>query len=206
MNKINTIVGKIRENQKIVKFGLIVIAILLALAIFFINHKDNNVVVAEKSRQVHEKEMKEMSDEELMQGNNTTIFVDVQGKVNKPGVYELKQGSRVYNAIEKAGGITEGSNVSNVNQAQLLVDGQQIFIGEGTDNNSALSDYGTKLINLNNASAEELQKVNGVGPVMANKIIKFREANGGFKSIDDLYNVSGIGEKTFDNIKSSFTI
>lgn len=139
----------------------------------------------------------------------TTIFVQVAGAVNKPGVYELPQLARVYQALDKAGGLLDDADDSDINQAALLTDGQKIYVyqkGERENMSDTTSETDSDLININTASAEELQQLPGIGATKAIGIVTYREENNGFSSIEDIKNVSGIGESIFSQIESSITI
>lgn len=135
------------------------------------------------------------------------IFVYVCGAVNAEGVYELPSGSRVYEAIEVAGGFREDADTRNVNQAEVLEDEERIYvpvIGESVQTDFA-SDKDGK-ININKASKEEMMTLPGVGESRADSIIKYREDVGEFQSIEDIMNVSGIKEGLFEKIKDLITI
>lgn len=147
------------------------------------------------------------------------IMVDVAGAVMKPSVVELPEGSRVFEAIEKAGGLTVEADLSATNQAEILTDGQKIYIptkheleeseaGSPSSGLTANSSGNTqaKRININTADSQTLQQLKGVGPVTAEKIINYRTENGKFKTIEDLKNVSGIGDKTFEKLKDKITV
>ena len=133
------------------------------------------------------------------------VCIHVDGCVAAPGVYYLEAGSRVIDAVTAAGGATDEARTDAVNLAQEVQDGQQIVIPSRVDDQAAssssqasggLSPSGDDgLVNINTATAEELETLKGVGAATAEKIIADREANGPFKSIDDLTRVSGIGEK-----------
>ena len=169
-------------------------------------------------------------------GVQTSIFVDVGGAVNLSGLFVLPAGSRVADAIDAAGGLAEDADVKYINRACLLADGDKLYVptvsevrdgtapptagqvtahgGASTAPGGASSSYqgasqelsGSALININTAGPEELQKLNGVGPVTAQKIIDYRTKRGGFKSIEDLMNVSGIGAKTFEKLRDYVTV
>ncbi|MCY8918011.1 helix-hairpin-helix domain-containing protein [Bacillus atrophaeus] len=143
------------------------------------------------------------------------IIIDIKGAVKHPGVYELKTGDRVSQAIEKAGGINSEADEKQVNLAELLQDGTVVYIpSEGeeptqsaTANASVQNGAGKEaLVNINTASLEELQAISGVGPSKAEAIIAYREENGKFQAVEDITNVSGIGEKSFEKIKSAITV
>ena len=143
--------------------------------------------------------------------------------MKEPKLAELPQGSRVEDAIRQAGGVTESADLTSINRAALLSDGEKIYIpkrGEAVDPsvsggtvNEATGAAGstgagalTGKVNLNTADLSQLQTLPGVGPVTAQKIIDYRAQAGGFSSIEDLKNVSGIGDKTFEKMKDGVTI
>lgn len=156
-----------------------------------------------------------------MTTTSTKVTCDISGAVKHGGVYTLKQGARLVDLIEVAGGLTAKAQVKAINRAQLLKDQDQIYIpheGEkvdqsfttGTNSNSNSSEQtssaGTDKIHLNSATVADLQKLSGVGQKRAEQIIQFRDANGGFKQIEDIKKVSGIGEKTFDKFKDQLAL
>lgn len=156
-----------------------------------------------------------------------TIYVYVCGEVNNPGVYQLSAGSRVYQALEAAGGMTESADLKVINQAELLTDGEQITVysvaetsspgfsasagnhagSSGNSSGSASSaGSGTGKVNINTATKEELMTLSGIGESRAEDIIRYREEHGGFSSIDEIQNVSGIGEKSFQKIEDQIEV
>ncbi len=138
------------------------------------------------------------------------IYVDMKGAIQNPGVYKFEQSSRLFQAIQKAGGLLEDADQNAVNQSLLLQDEQVIYIpkiGETIPSsvNTPQAEEDDELINLNTATLEELQSLPGVGPSTAQKIIDFREINGDFSTIEDIVNVPGIGESTLNEIKNLIT-
>lgn len=138
------------------------------------------------------------------------ILVHVAGKVKRPDVYPLLQGSRVADAIKAAGGTKKNVDLSNINLARILVDGEQIYVGQNFETQKA-SYRGTSrtfrgVVNLNRATKAELDSLTGIGPVIAARIIAYRNQNGSFMSIEDLLKVSGIGSKTLERIRSRIAI
>lgn len=140
------------------------------------------------------------------------VIVDVKGAVARPGVYEVDEGSRVIDVIEKAGGILENADVNQINFAETLKDEMVVYvpkIGEEMNQSQTVSSSGAShndKIRINYATSEELQKLTGIGPSKAEAIISYREENGPFQVEEDLLNVSGIGQKTFEKIKDEITV
>jgi competence protein ComEA len=139
-----------------------------------------------------------------------TILVHVAGKVKKPDVYPLLQGSRVADAIKAAGGAKKGVDLSDINLARILIDGEQIYVGyvaavdRSTPKNSVKKYSG--IVNINRATKAEFDSLVGIGPVIAGKIVTYRNQNGSFMAIDDLLKVSGIGAKTLERIRPRLTL
>ena len=143
------------------------------------------------------------------------ILVDVAGWVRHPGVYEFHDGDRVIDAIEAAGGARGGAALDALNLAAPLTDGTQILVPRREASGSAGSapsapsvDGGvtSSKVNINSASAEELETLPGIGEVIAQEILDFRTENGPFASVDDLLDVSGIGEVTLENVRDLVTV
>lgn len=139
------------------------------------------------------------------------LVVDIQGAVKNPGVYRLKNGSIVQEALKMAGGPSGNADIKQVNQAKRITDQMQIYIpvsGEKQTTNSQSSDKGgsQKVVNINTATVDDFKDVSGIGPKKAEKIIAFREKNGDFKELHDLTKVSGIGEKSLDSLKDQLTV
>jgi len=134
------------------------------------------------------------------------IQVHVAGSVNVPGVYELLPGSRVSDAIKAAGGLSASANPDSINLAGILRDGQQIYVGTDAPQSITLdSQSRTGLININTAEIAELITLPGIGETRAKDIIKYRQEHSGFQTVEELLNVKGIGQGTFDNLKSLVT-
>jgi competence protein ComEA len=143
------------------------------------------------------------------------ILVDVAGWVRHPGVYEFHDGDRVIDAIEAAGGARRGAALDALNLAAPLADGTQILVPRREASGSAGSapsapsvdgSVTSSKVNINAASAEELETLPGIGEVIAQEILDYRTANGPFASVDDLLDVSGIGEVTLENIRDLVTV
>jgi competence protein ComEA len=137
------------------------------------------------------------------------IFVDVTGAVTKPGVYTLAANSRVIDAIKAAGDSAPGADLSTINLARVLSDGEQIYV-DATIINSAGKRVSKTVhsgpINVNRATAAQLDSLDGIGPVIAKRIIEYRKVNGPFATVEDLQKVSGIGTVKFAIIKSKLRV
>lgn len=150
--------------------------------------------------------------------NGKKITVEIKGEVKKPEVYVLPQGSIVKDLINEAGGLAQEGDISKVNQATKLNDGQCVVIpskSQNTSNNlqqSALtnslqsSSGDSATININTAAKEDLEKLPGIGPSMAQRIIDYREKSGNFNSIDDLKKISGIKDATLAKFRDKITV
>ena len=157
------------------------------------------------------KEEKEEKEEPVEQD---LITVDVKGAVKSPGIYDLPVGSRVNDAVQKAGGLTEQADSKSINLAQKVSDEALVYVptkgeeaaSQQTASGTASSTSKEKKVNLNKASLEEIKQVKGLGGKRAQDIIDHREANGKFKSVDELKKVSGIGAKTIEKLKDYVTV
>lgn len=144
-----------------------------------------------------------------MEEETRQIVIDIKGAVKNPGVYEMEEGSRMYEAIERAGGFLEEADESRINLAQLLHDEMMVYIpfqgeAEAVLSDEALASEGK--IPLNRADQAMLEKLPGIGPAKAEAIIAYREEHGDFKDVNELLNVSGIGPKTFEKLKEHVTL
>lgn len=147
-------------------------------------------------------------------GEGAQVTVDVAGKVRRPGIVVLDQGARVTDAIDAAGGAKRGVDTTALNLARVLVDGEQIVVGapagHGPAGAAAPPAAGSaapgQLVNLNTATASELEALPQVGPVTAQAIVAWRDQNGGFTSVDELLEVDGIGEKTLAQLTPYVTV
>lgn len=171
----------------------------------FVNNVVEENVVKEEVEEVKEK-----------------IIVHISGAVENPGIVKIDENSRIEDAINAAGGLKDDADITNVNLAYIVEDGIKITIPSIYDENEIdiLIDDGaaglvsseekksssSALININKATQTELETLNGIGPSLALKIIEYREQNGKFKSIDDIKNVTGIGDTKFNNIKDQIEV
>ena len=193
------------EKHKNLKRWIYVGAMAAALIVFGLW-----LFFQEDSRQ---KAVLKASDTEAVQtenspGDTAEIYVHITGAVNNPGVIRLAPGSRLIDAIEKLGGLTENADTDSVNLASVLEDEDKIHIytREETAETGAVSASGTGRVNINTASLEDLKTLPGIGDAIGKSIIDYREKNGAFKSLEDLKEVDRIGDKVFDKLKDSITL
>lgn len=198
--------------MKINKLEIIICIIVLIIGIIFIKNIKNNEINSEvlieniSNTYISELEKKEVN----------MIKVHMAGAVKNPGIISIEEGSRLADAIEKAGGFTEDADTSNLNFAYVIQDGEKIYIyneeesKEIEEKGIVIEDSKVKTkeqkININTATKEELETIPGIGPALAERIIEYRNKNGKFKSIEDLKNVSGIGDKLFESLKENITV
>ena len=212
------IIEKIKEY----KISVICAVLGLALGVFFLLKPSTQTPVKETNLQAEvsavskdsssEKEVKKEEKEESPEQD--LITVDVKGAVKSPGIYDLPVGSRVHDAVQKAGGLTEEADSKSLNLAQKVSDEALVYVptkgeeaaSQQVASGTTVSTSKDKKVNLNKASLEELKQVKGLGGKRAQDIIDHREANGKFKSVDELKKVSGIGAKTIEKLKDYVTV
>lgn len=201
--------------QFIIGIAIVVLAIIVFILWNLFSSSSGEFQVGEKDNSKQANEQTNANKQE-----EASIYVHISGCVNKPGLYELSAKARVAEAIEKAGGASDEANLDALNLAEKLQDGQHIVVESKTasvnanvsnDQNLNSESQGTESsksgkVNINTADESLLQSVSGIGPSKASKIVAYREKNGKFKSVDDLVNVSGIGEKTLASIKDQLCI
>jgi competence protein ComEA len=185
--------------------------LLILFGVFFyknINNKPPTVISPEQMPIIKDETETIDSETEKKEGESAasdSIMVDVQGSVKRPGVYEMNNGDRVIDVIKKAGGLLEEAEARSVNQAEKIADEMIIYVaakGEEVPSLSANTENDKDdLLNINSADLSELQTLSGVGHSKAQSIISYREEFGPFKSIDQLLEVRGIGEKTIEEWK-----
>lgn len=206
------------------KTTILIIAIIVAIGmIYFIYNKnqirsdinlESEILISNTSENKTNVEIQE-----------DLVIIHITGSVKNPGIVKLKYGSRIEDAIEAAGGLTENADITNVNLAYVLDDGVKIRIPSITDEKNGdeqiLEDgsgeniieetnmtlgASTKEVNINKATETELQSLPGIGASLASRIIEYRNQNGKFSKIEDIKNVNGIGDSKYDNIKDFITV
>ncbi|MEN9956130.1 MAG: hypothetical protein RLY34_937 [Actinomycetota bacterium] len=187
-------------KQPVSKKLLLLVGAVVAAVVFLINGLTTN---QQKPIQISSTESSD-----LVSIQEATLFVHIVGEVREPGIYQLEVGSRLIDAVFAAGGLTKVADEASVNLARELTDGEQVIIFKIGDAQSAqsASQQGMTQISLNRATQSELEELPGVGPALAQRIIDWRSANGGFKKKEDLLNISGIGDKLFAGLKDSVSL
>jgi len=186
--------------------GIIVLGVLVAFGMMTRKTEETEI---DKENELPEQEslveLAERPDNDV----ETAILADVKGEVKRPGVYEANHGVRVVDIIEKAGGFTENADENQINLAQIVHDEMVIIvpkIGEESSVPVSAEQSGSDKIKINQASKEEIEQLNGIGPAKAQAIVDHREENGPFQQVDDLLEVNGIGEKTLENVKEDIVV
>ena len=207
--------------EKIKDYKIIVICAGLGLVLggLFLLNPITQTPAKESNLQTEVATVSKDSSDEKEDGNQKEkaveqdlITVDVKGAVKSPGIYDLPVGSRINDAVQKAGGLTDNADSKSINLAQRISDEALVYVPtkeEATNQESqsnTSSNKESKKVNLNKASLEELKQVKGLGAKRAQDIIDHRESNGKFKSVDELKKVSGIGAKTIEKLKEYVTV
>ena len=191
------------NNRKIIKILLAVLCFVAAGILFtYLTKKPP----AEPAQGALSAETETLSEEESTSETAANVCVHVCGSVNHPGVYYLEEGARIHEAVELAGGMTEDAAGDVINQAAIGCDREKIYIpskeelaeGFSIDDPQKADDG---LVNINTASLDELKKLPGIGDIKAEAIIAYREETGRFNSIEDIMNVSGIKDSSYEQIK-----
>lgn len=224
-------------NLKQKKIIAIILIILVIITYYYLYLKNSTEEISNQDLEVNNTQESNQTNETEKE-TEETIVVHISGAVNIEGIVELEAGSRIANAIEKAGGVKENADMTDINLAYPLEDGMKIHIPtkeetEANKNNenmidesyiisssggvsskedtnsiqgSSKSTTSNAKVNINTATQEELDTLPGIGPSIASKIIDYREQNGKFNSIEEIKEVSGIGDAKYEKIKDSITI
>ena len=243
-DKFKIIISKIKKLDKdYIIIGIIIISVIIFMVLNIGKVKEfeekettgnieKNITVSEENKDDKEKEGNAEDKKENI-SSETGIFVHIDGYVNNPGVYQIKENERTNVLIEKAGGLKNGYSIKNINLAAKLSDGDKVYIpsveeektlgNQNQNNNISVNTVGkhtnngnnsnnnvnitkNNKININTANVSELKQITGIGESTANKIIDYRQNVGKFKKIEDIKEVKGIGESKFESLKNKITI
>jgi competence protein ComEA len=226
--------GKDIYKKGLILLGVIVVAVITYFGYMMQSKNANNIQPYDESElkksdeELNDKEDQENLDQEEKVEEAARIFIDISGAVKNPGIYELNEGARLNDAIEASGGLTEDANsdyiAKSLNKARVLNDEEKIYIpfekddislieNNTTDDSKNTSSTNAKAsngidnakININTATKEQLTTLKGIGDSYAQRIIDYRQEKK-FTKIEDIKNIKGIGEKTFENIKDKITV
>ena len=199
------------DHKELLKTAALPLVIGVAVLFFWFYGAEEDIVVDGMSDYAGNSETTEYND-----NPGAKMYVDISGAVVNPGVYEVDSQTRLFQVIEMAGGLTENADVNSLNRAEIVCDGQKIIVGilgepsaaasDSTGSQSAQSGITNGKVNLNLAGSATLQTIPGIGPSKAERIIDYRNTNGRFRKIEDIMNITGIGEKTFESIKDYITV
>jgi competence protein ComEA len=194
----NQVIAALSGDQKVSKQLLISLAGVVAVA--------SLVLVALNRPEPPTGEFSVSANETVNEVTQQFLYVHVVGEVTSPGMYQLPIGARLVDAVFAAGGLTEEADNASVNLARELTDGEQIIVFSISQEGQSSGTNSAGLISLNRAGDKELEELPGIGPALAGRIIAWREANGGFKSVQDLLKVSGIGESLLSGVIDLVTL
>lgn len=220
---------RFNKKQKII-IGIFIVIVAI-VAIYYSYKQENNFLEQTENLEI-ENQAKEGAEESEETTEKEKIIVHISGAVQNEGIVELESGSRVADAIEKAGGLKENAYMDEINLAYQLEDGEKIHIptveeqkekenqeskvenesatgSDGTtskSSNSSINNGSQTKININTATEEELDTLPGIGPSTATKILDYRKEKGKFKTIEEIKEVSGIGESKYEKIKDKITV
>lgn len=205
--------GILGDKKTLIKILSVVLILLLAVILRIHDESKADITIetadAAEELEYSGENTEESSEETQMQ----ILYVDIGGAVEEPGVYQVSNGTRLFQVIEMAGGLTGDADADHVNRAAFVEDGQKIVIPvkgseqtvDAASEEVPSMDPGSGLININTASADELKSLSGIGDVMAERIIEYRSSNA-FKSKEDIMSVEGIGSKTYEKIKDRIAV
>lgn len=215
--------NNLNKKQKII-LGILVTIVLFGIWYYVYAKEEQEIIISQENLEVEENtitenEIEETKESKIIEKQNEKIVVHVSGAVKNEGLVELQEEARVADAIEKAGGLTEQADTELLNLASKVEDGMKIhvltkeektnshvIINQSIITNKNDSYMQTQKVNINSASQTELETLPGIGPSIALAIIKYRKENGNFKTIEQIKEVSGIGENKYNKIKELISI
>lgn len=195
----NQLVSKLLHNKRLVA-RIAAIALILIIALF-------TKLSSSKSTELEVDAIEAEADSKV----STSIFIDICGAVKLPGVYEVDSETRLFEVIEKAGGLEPDADLDSINQAEFVSDGQKIIIPSSSQPTTSITGPSSStssqsgLVNINTASKDELMTLSGIGEAIASRIIEYREQTR-FQTIEDIMSVKGIGNAVYAKISDSITV
>lgn len=217
----SAVIGWIKEHLLLtIYFGVSTILILIVVLYLLLelpnkgnSNEDTIEQLISENEKVMDTDIVNEDEQKVLEKNEGKIVIELKGAIVHPGIYEVKSGDRVSDAITQAGGVLENADDRTINQALLVTDQMMIYIPEKGEEviEESYTDVPTteenkRKININQAEQAELIELHGIGQAKAQAIIDYREENGVFKSLEDIKNVSGIGDIIFENIKDSIMV
>jgi competence protein ComEA len=192
------------EQRKKVLF-IVMLAILIVAGSFYSFWQKNFVGEVASSNEALAKGAP------ISEEKTSEIIIYITGAVNKPGVYKASQNARIFEIVTMAGGLTSEADETKINMAQSVKDGMHIHVVEkivpgNTISGNAINTKAGNKVNINTADKSQLDTLPGVGPAMAERIIEYRQTSGGFKDIEELKKVQGIGSSKFEKLKEKISI
>ncbi len=214
-----------KRHKKLINVLSLVLLVIFVYVILILSAKSNkqdedienmDILIESKTNKTEDSETEQNPENTFKAKEKISGKVYITGEVEKPGVYDIKEGDRIEDIITYAGGTTKSANLEIINLSEIVADEQHIIIPNinesienidnlNSNNGSSKSSDATK-VNINKASLEELKSISGVGDTIATSIIQYREENGNFKHIEEIKNVAGVGEKSFEKMKSQITV
>ena len=227
---------KIKNNKKVLILAMIGVFVVGIIGFVCLKNNKEEVVdvesfeverTGEVENNKQDSQDNQSKNETESPSNQNQIYIHIIGEVNNQGVIVLEKGQRIVDAIEKAGGITKKADLSKVNLAYVLSDGQKVripsvddkenveYVTQNSGNNTLIESgnqgannisLGGGKVNINTATQTELETLTGIGPSLAARIIEYRGQNGKFKKVEELRNVKGIGQSKYDGIKEEVVV